>query len=99
MLFLAGVYVGEAGSSMRFRWVKALTSTEITQLTHTVAHRLACSRAVKLNFFTEFSDNYNHFSRFSRNIPKCTKKWQILAIINAVVGAPTAQNKIEKIID
>jgi len=41
MLFLDGVYVGEAGSSARFRWVKAPTNAELTQLTHTIAHRLA----------------------------------------------------------
>jgi hypothetical protein len=41
MLFLDGVYVGEAGPSARFRRVKAPTSTELTQLTHTIAHRLA----------------------------------------------------------
>ena len=41
MLFLDGVYVGEAGPSARFRWVKAPTSAELTQLTHTIAHRLA----------------------------------------------------------
>jgi len=34
------VYVGEAASA-RFRWVKAPTSAELTQLTHTIAHRLA----------------------------------------------------------
>jgi hypothetical protein len=41
MLFLDGVYVDDAGSSARFRWVKAPTSAELTQLTHTIAHRLA----------------------------------------------------------
>jgi len=41
MLFLDGVYVGEAASSARFRWVKAPTSDELTQLAHTIAHRLA----------------------------------------------------------
>ena len=41
MLFLDGVYVGEADSSARFRWVKAPTNHELTQLTHTVVHRLA----------------------------------------------------------
>jgi putative transposase len=41
MLFLDGVYVGEAGPSTRFRWVKAPTSAELTQLTHTIAQRLA----------------------------------------------------------
>ena len=40
-LFLDGVYVGEADSSTRFRWVKAPTSDELTQLTCTIAHRLA----------------------------------------------------------
>ncbi len=40
MLFLDGVYVGDAGSA-RFCWVKAPTSAELTQLTHTIAHRLA----------------------------------------------------------
>ena len=35
------MYVGEAGSSARFRWVKAPTSDELSQLTHTIAHRLA----------------------------------------------------------
>ena len=37
MLFLDGVYVGEGE---QFRWVKAPTSVELTQLTHTIAHRL-----------------------------------------------------------
>ena len=41
MLFLDGVYVGEADSSAQFRWVKAPTSHELTQLTHTIVHRLA----------------------------------------------------------
>ncbi len=41
MLFLDGVYVAEAGPSAPFRWVKAPTSAELTQLTHTIAHRLA----------------------------------------------------------
>ena len=41
MLFLDGVYVGEAGSSARFRWVIAPTTAELTQPTHTIAHRLA----------------------------------------------------------
>ena len=41
MLFLDGVYVGEADSSAQFRWVKAPTNHELTQLTHTIVHRLA----------------------------------------------------------
>jgi hypothetical protein len=41
MLFLDGVYVGEASSSSRFRWVTEPTSYELAQLTHTIAHRLA----------------------------------------------------------
>ena len=41
MLFLDGVYVdGTNGSSIRFRWVKAPTSAELTQLTHTIAQRV-----------------------------------------------------------
>ena len=40
MLFLDGVYVDSAGSSTRFRWVKAPTSSELNQLSHTIAHRL-----------------------------------------------------------
>ena len=42
MLFLDGVYVdGVNGSAMRFRWVKAPTRDELTQLTHTIAQRVA----------------------------------------------------------
>ena len=41
MLFLDGVYAGEAGSSARFLRVKAPSSGEFTQLTHTIAHPLA----------------------------------------------------------
>ncbi len=41
MLFLDGVYVGEASSSARFHRVKAATCAELTQLAHTIAHRLA----------------------------------------------------------
>jgi hypothetical protein len=42
MLFLDGVYIGSADKSrVRFRWVKAPTSNELTQLTHTIAHRVA----------------------------------------------------------
>ena len=41
MLFLDGVYVdGASGSSMRFRWVKAPRSAELTHLTHTIAQRV-----------------------------------------------------------
>ena len=41
MLFLDGVYVDSAGSSARFRWVKAPTNSELNQLSHTIAGRLA----------------------------------------------------------
>ena len=42
MLFLDGVYIdGVSGSAARFRWVKAPTSNELTQLTHTIAQRIA----------------------------------------------------------
>lgn len=42
MLFLDGVYIDSADKSqVRFRWVKAPTSNELTQLTHTIAHRVA----------------------------------------------------------
>ncbi|EAX8681593.1 IS91 family transposase, partial [Salmonella enterica] len=37
MLFLDGVYVEQSHGSARFRWVKAPTSPELTQLTHTIA--------------------------------------------------------------
>jgi len=41
MRFLDGVYVDNAtGSGIRFRWVKAPTSAELTHLTHTIAHRV-----------------------------------------------------------
>ena len=42
MLFLDGVYIDAvSGSAARFRWVKAPTSNELTQLTHTIAQRIA----------------------------------------------------------
>jgi hypothetical protein len=41
ILFLDGVYVEHEGSTARFRWVKAPTDNELTQLIHTIAHRLA----------------------------------------------------------
>lgn len=40
MLFLDGVYVEDPDGSLRFRWVKAPTSAEFTQLTHRIAHRV-----------------------------------------------------------
>jgi hypothetical protein len=41
MLFLDGVYIDSAGRSRaRFRWVKAPTSDELTQLTRTIAQRV-----------------------------------------------------------
>ena len=41
VLFLDGVYVDSAnGSGPLFRWVKAPTSAELTQLTHTIAQRV-----------------------------------------------------------
>ena len=41
MLFLDGVYIDSANRSRaRFRWVKAPTSDELTQLTHTIAQRV-----------------------------------------------------------
>ncbi len=38
MLFLDGVYV-DGVNGTRFRWVKAPTTQELTQLAHTIAHR------------------------------------------------------------
>ncbi len=44
ILFLDGVYADSAtGSSLRFRWVKAPTSAELTHLTHTIARRVGRS--------------------------------------------------------
>ena len=41
MLFVDGVYADSANaSSTAFRWVKAPTSAELTQLTHTIAQRV-----------------------------------------------------------
>jgi hypothetical protein len=40
MLFLDGVYVERPDGSLRFRWVKAPTNAELTQLTHTLAIRV-----------------------------------------------------------
>jgi hypothetical protein len=40
MLFLDGVYVERPDGSLRFRWVKAPTNAELTQLTHTLASRV-----------------------------------------------------------
>ncbi|HNL15326.1 MAG TPA: IS91 family transposase [Accumulibacter sp.] len=40
MLFLDGVYVDHPDATARFRWVKAPTSQELTQLAHTIAHRV-----------------------------------------------------------
>ena len=39
MLFLDGVYLDSAGSSARFRCVKAPTNSELNQLNHTIARR------------------------------------------------------------
>ena len=40
MLFLDGVYVERPNGTARFRWVKAPSSAELTQLAHTIAHRV-----------------------------------------------------------
>ncbi len=41
MLFLDGVYIeGANGTAAWFRWVRAPTSEELTQLAHTIAHRI-----------------------------------------------------------
>jgi len=39
-LFLDGVYVERPDGSVRFRWVKAPTSTELNHLAHTIARRV-----------------------------------------------------------
>lgn len=41
LLFLDGVYLdGANGAATRFRWVRAPTSDELTQLVHTIARRI-----------------------------------------------------------
>ena len=40
MLFLDGIYADNKHGTSRFRWVQAPTSDELTQLTHTIAHRV-----------------------------------------------------------
>ncbi|MGB5582186.1 MAG: hypothetical protein WBO93_01085, partial [Gammaproteobacteria bacterium] len=37
MLFLDGVYVERLNGAIRFRWVRAPTREELTQLAHTIA--------------------------------------------------------------
>ena len=41
MLFLEGVYVEHPDGSLRFRWVKAPTSSELARLTQTLAQRIS----------------------------------------------------------
>ena len=41
MLFLDGVYVDRPDGAARFRWVKAPTTEELTQLAHTIAQQSA----------------------------------------------------------
>ena len=40
MLFLDGVYIDSTDGAARFRWVRAPTTEELTQLSHTIAHRV-----------------------------------------------------------
>ena len=40
MIFLDGVYLDRGGKLDRFRWVKEPTTEELSQLTHTIAHRI-----------------------------------------------------------
>jgi len=40
MLFLDGVYIDGPDGAARFRWVRAPTTEELTQLSHTIAHRV-----------------------------------------------------------
>lgn len=40
MLFLDGVYIERPDGSLRFRWVKAPTSAELTHLSQVLAHRI-----------------------------------------------------------
>ena len=40
MLFLDGVYIDHPNATARFRWVKASTSQELTQLKHAISHRV-----------------------------------------------------------
>jgi len=42
MLFPDGVYISGADGPIWFRQVKAPTNKELTQLTQTIAHRMAC---------------------------------------------------------
>jgi hypothetical protein len=40
LLFLDGVYVERSDGSVRFRWLKAPTSAELTRLAHTIARHV-----------------------------------------------------------
>jgi len=40
MLFLDGAYIEDKYGASRFRQVKAPTSDELSELTHTIAHRV-----------------------------------------------------------
>lgn len=40
MLFLDGMYIGDGHGPTQFRWVKAPTGNELTQLTHTITQRV-----------------------------------------------------------
>ncbi|MFT5112286.1 MAG: hypothetical protein ACI8P9_001610 [Parasphingorhabdus sp.] len=40
MLFVDGIYLDQSNQDVRFQWVKAPISAELTQVTHTIAHRV-----------------------------------------------------------
>ncbi|MFT5102305.1 MAG: hypothetical protein ACI9HY_004442 [Planctomycetaceae bacterium] len=40
MLFVDGICLDQSNQSARFYWVKAPTSAELTQMAHTIAHRV-----------------------------------------------------------
>ncbi|MFT7531903.1 MAG: hypothetical protein ACI9FD_002931 [Gammaproteobacteria bacterium] len=42
LLFVDGIYLDQTDSNARFQWVKPPTSAELTQVTHTIAHRVGC---------------------------------------------------------
>ena len=47
MLFLDGVYIDRPDGTTRFRWARAPTGEDLTQLAHTIAHRVGVTGAAR----------------------------------------------------
>ena len=94
MLFLDGVYEDRGGKLNRFRWVKAPGTAELSELTHTIAHRIGRFLERQGLLITEAEQSYLALDAFEQDPEDSMNQLQGHSIIYRIAVGPHQGRKV-----